>query len=222
MTHRKRLSAPKQFPIERKHNTYVKDAEGSRSIEDSIPATVFLRDVLEVVETQAEATKVIKSGGLERNGKEIRDSAQGIGVLDTVKVNATGETFRVIRNGENLEFIEVSDSENQIARIKGKRAASSGFVYELHNGENFSSEEEYQTGSSLEFIGDKVNEVPLEEGSQVIITDGKHAGETGELEEIEDRGMSGRTATVTAEDEFRTRLENVTAYNQVEVKMEDE
>jgi len=55
MTHQKRLSAPKHYPIHRKSETYVATIKGSRDADSAIPAGLFLRDVLEYAETKKEA-----------------------------------------------------------------------------------------------------------------------------------------------------------------------
>ncbi|QGA80972.1 hypothetical protein [Candidatus Nanohalobium constans] len=218
MTHQKRLSAPKHYPISRKENTYISTVKGSRSKEDAIPANVFLRDVTGYAETDKEAKKIVKQGDILRNGEELRDVKQGLGVLDTVELPKAEESFRVLRDGRNLDFINTEDTR-KAAKIVGKKAEGSDNVYQLHNGENHTSTDNFQTGSTLIFQEDgKVEEVKLEEGAEVIVFSGQHAGETAELEEINQRGMNPDTGTVSENGrEFETKLENLVATGDLEV-----
>ena len=216
MTHQKRLSAPKHYPISRKDNTYISTVKGSRSKDNAIPANVFLRDVAEYAETDKEAKKIVRNGDILRNGERIRDVKQGIGVLDVVQLPKAEESFRVIRKGTNLEFLPTED-EREAAKITGKEVEGDEFVYHLHNGENFRSTTEYETGSTL-LLKEGEEEVKLEEGAEVIVISGQHAGETAELEEINNRGMNPDTGTVSENGtEIETKLKNLVAIGNLEV-----
>lgn len=216
MTHQKRLSAPKHYPISRKNNTYVSTVKGSRSRENAIPANVFLRDVTEYAETDKEAKQIVENGDILRNGERLRDVKQGIGVLDLVQLPKAEENFRVLRDGKDLKFVPTED-ERTAAKIVDKKVEDDEFVYHLHNGENFRSTTEYQTGNTL-LLKEGEQEIELEEGENVLVMSGKHAGETAELEEINERGMNPDTGTVSENGtEFETKLENLVAIGDLEV-----
>jgi small subunit ribosomal protein S4e len=216
MTHQKRLSAPKHYPISRKENTYISTVKGSRSKDNAIPANVFLRDVTEYAETDKEAKKIVRQGDILRNGERIRDVKQGIGVLDVVQLPKAEESFRVLRDGNDLEFVPTED-ERKAAKIVGKKVEDEEYIYHLHSGENYTSTAEHSTGNTLIF-DDGVDEVELEEGAEVVVLSGKHAGETAELEEINERGMNPDTGTVKENGtEFETKLENLVAVGDLEV-----
>lgn len=214
MTHQKRLPAPKHYPIQRKEGKYISTIEGSRSKEDAIPAVVLLRDVLGYADNKTEAKKIVRDGQLLRNGDKIRDIREGIGILDVFEIPETEEAYRVIRDGKDLEFVPVTDEEKAAAKIVGKETESDENVYRLHNGENHRTEKEYNTGNTLVF-NSSVTEVELEEGARVLVMDGKHAGKTSEIEEIQERGMKADTAVV--EEGFETRLENLVAVENLQL-----
>ncbi len=216
MTHQKRLSAPKHYPISRKDNTYISTVKGSRSKDNAIPVNVFLRDVTEYAETDKEATKIVKNGDILRNGDKIRDVKQGIGVLDLVQLPKAEESFRVLRDGKDLKFTP-TDDERTVAKIVDKKVEGDDFVYRLHNGENFRSTTEYDTGNTL-LLKDGEEEIELEEGANVLVLSGQHAGETAELEEINERGRNSDTGRVKEDGlEFETELENLVALGDLEV-----
>jgi len=218
MTHQKRLSAPTHYPISRKENTYISTVKGSRSKDNAIPANVFLRDVTGYAETDKEAKKIVKQGDILRNGERLRDVKQGIGVLDVVQLPKAEESFRVLRDGKNLDFLSTEDTRT-VAKITGKKVEGDDKVYHLHNGENHRSTDNFQTGSTLVFEEDgSVTEAELEEGAEVLVMSGQHAGETAELQEINRRGMNANTGTISENgEEFETKLQNLVAVNGIEV-----
>lgn len=218
MTHQKRLPAPKHYPIQRKQNTYVSTIKGSRSSENAVPAVLVLRDILEYAETEKEAKEIVRNGDLLRNGEPVRDIKEGIGVLDVIEIPETEEVYRVIRKGKYLEFVDVEDSEKSAGKVVGKSVEGEEYVYRLHNGENYRTGDEFSTESTLVFNGG-VKEFKLEEGAEVLVIAGKHAGETAELVEINERGMNSNVGTVKENgNEFETQLENLVATGDLEVE----
>lgn len=216
MTHQKRLSAPKHYPIERKHYSYVSGIKGSRSSEYAIPTVLFLRDITEYAESEKEAKQIISKGQLLRNGERVRDIQEGIGVLDTVQLKEVDEAYRVVIEGDNLKFIEADNPEQTVARIEGKKTEGEEFVYHLHNGDNYRTEEEFETGSTLVLNGG-AEEIQRQEGTQVLVISGQHAGEVAELKEINRRNLDSDTGTVESEYEFETQLENLVAVEGIDL-----
>lgn len=218
MTFQKRLPAPKHYPIQRKNFSYVSSITGSRSKDNAVPAVLVLREVLEYADTKKEAKKIVKQGDLIRNGEPVRNIRDGIGILDVIELPEAEETYRVVRKGKYLDFVPVEDNK-VAAKIVGKKAENGEYVYQLHSGENYRSKDEYSTGNTLLFDDGTVEEVVLEEGAEVLVTDGKHAGKVAELQEIHERGMKDDTGLVETEDgELETQLENLVAIKDIEVK----
>lgn len=214
MTHDKRLPAPRHYPIDRKQVKYVTTIKGSRSREDAVPVSVLLRDVLGYAENEKEAKKIVQEGKVLRNGEQVGDIQQGVGILDAVEIEEVEEDFRVFREGNRLELAPVNDVE-PLGKITGKSSRGDKFVYRLHNGENHLSGKEFETGNTL--MRDKDQEIELAEGAKVLAIKGRHAGEVGELVEVEERGLDHDSATVEAEDEFETRLENLVAVEGIDL-----
>lgn len=209
MTHQKRLSAPKHFPIERKKASYVSTLKGSRSADSAVPAVLFLRDVVGYAETSKEAKEIVKNGDILRNGDRLGDIQEGLGQLDLVEFPETDEKFRVLKNGNDLDFVPVED-DTVLAKVVDKSVEGDDFVYRLHNGENYRTGDEFDTRNTLVF-GDGVKEVELEEGADALVVKGSHAGETVEVKEINERGMNLDTALIENEETFETQLENLVA-----------
>ena len=215
MTHQKRIPAPKHYSIKRKENTYVSTIKGSRSKEDAIPVVVLLRDILEYADNEKEAKEIVKNGDLKRNGDTVRDVKEGIGILDVVEIPETEETYRAVRDGKYLKFIPIEDSK-VAAKIENKDVKGDRFIYRLHNGENYSTKDEYSTGNTLIF-NSGVTEVELEEGAEALVVQGKHAGDVAEVKEMRTEGMQN-TAIIKNDREFETDLENLVAVEDIKVE----
>jgi len=215
MTHQKRIPAPKHYSIRRKDNTYVSTIKGSRSKEDAIPVVVLLRDILEYADNEKEAKEIVKNGDLKRNGDTVRDVKEGIGILDVVEIPETEETYRAVRDGKYLKFIPVEDSK-VAAKIENKDVKGDRFIYRLHNGENYSTKDEYSTGNTLIF-NSGVTEIKLEEGAEALVVQGKHAGDVAEVKEMRTEGMQN-TAVIKNDREFETDLENLVAVEDIKVE----
>jgi len=217
MSHQKRLSAPKHYPVDRKGLTYTTTAEGSTSPDQGITAVVFLREVLGYAETKKEAKQIVRNGKLVRNGATIGDVRDTIGVMDAVEITETDESFRVLPRSESLEFRETGDSR-RAAKITGKKVEGEAFIYSFHNGENYRSEKEYSTGTTLIF-DDEVSSAEIADGEVVIILDGKHAGKIADVNSLHGRGMRPDTAIVsTDESEFEIRQDKLFAVGDLEVE----
>ncbi|EHK01848.1 30S ribosomal protein S4e [Candidatus Haloredivivus sp. G17] len=109
-----------------------------------------------------EAKQIVKNGNLVRNGDTVRDVRDTIGVMDLVEITETGESFRVLPRAESLEFHETEDDRRAV-KITGKRAEGENNIYSFHNGENYRTDEEYSTGTTLIF-NDEVKSAEIAEG----------------------------------------------------------
>lgn len=211
MTHQKRLSAPKHYPIDKKDQTYITTSSDSRSKENSIPTLLFLREVTGYAETKKEAKKIVKEGKVKRNGKTIRDVQTALGTLDTVEIEDAEEKYRVVAGKEELIFNPLENAEQETVKIVDKALENDQYVYRLHNGENLKTSDEYQTESTLIIEdGEVQEEIEMEEGQNALVIQGKHAGKTTEIQEITRQGRNPDTATLeNDEEEFQTRLQNL-------------
>ena len=216
MTHQKRLSAPKHYPIERKKTKYVSTIKGSRKAGTAIPAGLFLRDVVEYAETEKEAKEIIRNGDLLKNGEQVGDVQEGVGILDLIEIPETEEVYRAVKNGDNLDFVPVEDGK-VAGKVVEKTLEDGEYVYRLHNGENYRTKDDFKTESTLVFE-DGVEEIELEEGAEVLVVKGQHAGDTAEIQEINRRGMNPDTALIENDTTFETQLENLVAKTGINLK----
>lgn len=214
MTHQKRLSAPKHYPIEKKDQTYITTSNDSRSSEISIPTLLFLREVTGYADTKKEAKKIVKNGEIQRNQKTIRSVEAGLATLDTVQIEKTEERYRVINQKDEIKFQPVENSAKVIAKITDKAPEQEEYVYRLHNGENIQTSEEHQTESTVTIEdGEIQEEIEMEENQEALVIKGKHAGKTAQIQEIRRQGKNPDTATLENGETFQTRVENLVTIN---------
>lgn len=216
MTHQKRISAPKHYDIERKGLTYISTSEGSRGKENGIPVLLFLREITNYADTKKEAKQIIRNGQLERNGDRVRDVRDSAGVMDALHIPKVNESYRVLPSKETMLFYETTD-QRPAAKIEDKSVEGEEYVYHLHNGENYRSTEDYSTGSTLVFEDDEAEAFPLEEGEEVLVLNGQHAGKTAEVKQLNKRGMRPDTAIVETEEEFEIQQDSVFVVGDLEV-----
>ena len=146
--HLKRYKAPKSWPIHPKEDTWtVKPSAGSHSINDSIPLTLVIRDVLKLADNSREAKRIINSGNVLVDGRVVKDYKFPVGFMDIIEIPKTGESYRVLldRKGRlqlNLIDDNVDAYNNEICVISAYNSKGLEFdgviVYDVSN--NYSTQ----------------------------------------------------------------------------------
>lgn len=192
--HLKRLAAPRSWVIARKTNVYTtKPRAGAHPIERALPLGTVLRDYLKLAATGREAARVIGAGDVLVDGRIVKDAKFAVGFMDVVSIPKTKQAWRVfIDDKARLRVIPIESAQAgwKLAQITGKSTVAGGQTQlNLHDGRNLLvKKDDYSTGDvlRLEVPGQKVvGHFPLKEGSQVLITDGRHAGEVAPVKSIE-------------------------------------
>ena len=121
--HLKRYKAPKSWPIHPKEDTWtVKPSAGSHSINDSIPLTLVIRDVLKLADNAREAKRIINSGNILVNGIVVKDYKFPVGFMDVLNIPKTGESYRVLLDRKaRLQLKLIEDSSAKLSKIVEKR-----------------------------------------------------------------------------------------------------
>lgn len=220
MTHQKRISAPKSWPVERKNQVFTVGSHGGPHDDKAVPLVVFVRDVLGYAESAKELRYALEEDGVVVNGEEVSDHRLPVGTFDIVGFPSRGEFYRVFPGeGGRLSLVPVEEdaADNKLARIDDVTHVSGGRVQlNLHNGANIVVEErDYSTKDSV-VVDLETTEIlehfEYEEGSAVTAVDGRHSGEVGELVDVEvHEGSSDNTvrAEKTDGEEFETVEEYV-------------
>lgn len=190
--HLKRNNMPKFWAIPRKGTKYL--AVASHNKTESLPLITVLRDILKIVENKKEAKKIINEKQIKINNKEIRDINYPICLFDVLTLGNGKSCKAILSAKKKMIFEEVSgkDSEIKIFKVINKKILDGKTVQlNLMHGKNIISKEKANTGDSIVFNFKEnkiVRVIPMEKGKEAFVTEGKHAGQIGKIEEIISRG----------------------------------
>ncbi len=200
--HQKRLSAPDAWPIERKESTFTVKADAGPHGESGVPLLIVLRDVLGYVDSRKEARYALDQGSVLVNGKSEADETRPVGMFDILAFTEREEYYRVFPGaGGRLSLTPIGPeaAASRLGKVVEKTQVSGGsFQYTLHDGTNVrSADDTYATNDSI-VIDNESKEVvahfPYEKGALVTAVAGSHAGEIGQIAEIDVTPGSGANA----------------------------
>lgn len=194
----KRQLAPRFWKVNRKSARFILNTmPGPHTRKFSYPIGVVLRDLLHVCTNIREVKRSLNKGLISVDGKMIRHPNFPIGLMDTLEIKPSNQSYRFVpSNGIPLFPIKInSDEKNlKLEKIKSKVTSKENlYQYCLHDGRTFLSKESYNVNDTclidLPKFGIK-NHVQLKEGCTVIVTRGENAGNIGKVEEIKTGSFS--------------------------------
>jgi small subunit ribosomal protein S4e len=208
--HQKRLSVPNSWPVERKTQTFTVKADAGPHGESGVPLLIVLRDVLGYADSRKEARYALNHDQVLINGTPVSDEARPIGMFDILGFKERDEYYRVFP-GEGgrlaLTAIDADSAESKLGKITGKQQVPGGDTQlTLHDGHTLLAEdaEDYSGGDSI-VIANEDDEIvahfEYEEGALVTAVDGQHAGEIGEIDEIQVTASSSPNNVLVEQDE---------------------
>lgn len=194
----KRQLAPRFWQVNRKSVRFILNTmPGPHTRKFSYPIGVVLRDLLHVCSNIREVKRSLNKGLISVDGKMIHHPNFPIGLMDTLEIKPSNQSYRFVpSNGIPLFPIKIdSDEKNlKLEKIKSKVTSKENlYQYCLHDGRTFLSKESYNVNDTclidLPKFGIK-NHVQLKEGCTVIVTRGENAGNIGKVEEIKTGSFS--------------------------------
>ena len=188
--HLKRLNMGKSWPIPRKGTKYL--TVSSHNKKSSIPLMVVMRDILKAVRTKKELKYALNEKQIKVNEKKIKDTNYPISFFDVISIKNKNYRSSLSENGKII-FEEISDNESvrKIIKIIGKKVLKDKIIqFNLSDGRNFISKEKAKINDSVLFNFNKGIEkiIRMEKDNEVFVIKGKHAGISGKIEEIIERG----------------------------------
>jgi small subunit ribosomal protein S4e len=221
----KRNPSPDFWPIHRKELTWVvKPASGPHSLDNCLPLTLVLRDILGVAKTKKEVDMILSEGKVMVDGKVRRKADFPVGLMDVISLPALAKFYRVFPTHKGLSLVSIDKSQAQfkLCRVEDKTTVSNGVQVALNDGSNVlikvanpknPTEVPYETFDILKMsLPDKqVNGViKTKMGNLAVITGGKNIGKIGRIVEIEKtEAKKRRVALAVIEDEKGARYQTV-------------
>ncbi len=192
-----KLAAPATWPIARKGTKWIaKPLPGAHTLEKGMPLIVYLRDILQIVQSNREAKRILNQKLVLVNGIAVKEPNFSVGLFDTLKILKYDKTYRVLLNQRGkLQLIEISERElyTRPAKVVGKTTLKKGKIQiNLSNGWNFITEKDVYKVNDLLLMDAKtrkpVKHIKLAKNSVIYITGGSHVGKVAEVEGFSEEG----------------------------------
>ncbi len=185
----KRSKIPKTWPLPRKGKKYI--VRPLHNLRNSIPLLIILRDVLKLVGTRKEVKKILSSGKIKVNGKVVRDERFPLTLFDNL--NLDNKNFKLVYKNKKFDIVKIKDkeAEEKIAKVIGKKILKGNRMQvNLSDGRNYILKEKVKVGDSIiiDLKENKISKIlPFKEGCKIMFISGKHVGEVGEVEAIDEK-----------------------------------
>ena len=187
MSHLKRKGMPHEWPVKKKGTKFVVKPVSKKGI----PVLIVLRDILKIAENRKEVKKAIHRKNLLVNDKVLRDEKRGMTLFDTLTIVPSKKHYRLELSEKGkflLNEINENESKKKVEKIVDKRILKGKKVQlNFYSGGNILSNVSCNTNDSiiLDFGGKKVEKcLQLKEKSKILVFDGKHSGEKGEIAKL--------------------------------------
>ena len=185
----KRNKTPKMWPIERKGTTY--SIRPSHGLSRALPVLIAVRDVLGLAGNRKEVKKLINAKKIKVNGKLVRKDSFPLMLFDIICLG--DKNFKLVFKNRKLGLAEIkgSEAEEKIVKVIGKKMQKKGKIQvNLDDGRNCLIKEKIKVGDSV-IISLKENNIkemlPFRVGCRIMFVSGKHVGENGKVEEIDEK-----------------------------------
>lgn len=222
--HLKRLPAPRNWPIKRKHGKFTtRPIPGPHPKEQCLTLAILLREVLGHAENMREVKTILSDGQVFVDGVPRKDQRFPVGMMDVIEIKSSGERYRLLPNrAGGLRLVSINEDETgfKLGRVQSKQMVSGGKVQlSLHDGRNIllpdgTKPADYNTLDTLVVAIPEqklMESISLESGVYALVTQGRNVGINGKVIEIQKR-IGANASTVTIEDPDGTRFQTSLEY----------
>lgn len=215
--HLKRKTIENFWSIPRKGTKYV--AVPDHNQKESLPLVVVMREMLKIVRNTKELKKLLYEKQVQINHKIIRETNFPISLFDILSLPAIKKNYKaVLTKNKKIVLEEVSEKEASIKifKVLNKKVLDEKRIQlNLMHGKNIISKEKVNTGDSIVFDlkDNKISKIiPMEKGRSAYVIKGKHAGESGKINEIVERGgkkIAKISSNGTDKEKLNVWIENI-------------
>jgi len=184
--HQTRQETTKKLPIQRKGTKYV--ARASSHPQESVPVIIAMRDMLGLAKTKKEVKKMILQKLLKVNGKIVSDYHESIRLFNIFE--ADKPYVLKLSPVRKFFFEEIKKADERLCKVTGKKLVGGNKIQlNLHDGTNVLGDKKIKIGDSLylDLSGKIKKHISLEKGREVFILSGKYMGQSGKIENHEDK-----------------------------------
>ncbi|MBI2499264.1 30S ribosomal protein S4e [Candidatus Woesearchaeota archaeon] len=192
MSHLKRIRVPKSIPIKiRKERKYIaRPLPGPHQIFKSITLNTLFKDVINHATTSKEVKNILNDGKILVDGLVRKDNRFPIGLMDIISLPSFDEYYVMLYINGKLTAVPINktDSDSKPHKIVGKKVLKKGKLQlNLYDGKNvLVDKDNYKVGDSVILFNKTIKKhLKLEKGALVYLTEGKHQGTVGTLQELQ-------------------------------------
>ncbi|MDD5111893.1 MAG: S4 domain-containing protein [Candidatus Altiarchaeota archaeon] len=185
--HTKRITAGKG----KKPKWLITLNAGSHKKGSSMPLLYLIRDILHYADNNREAELIINKGLVLVNKKIAREAKNPVGLMDVVEIPLERKRYRLLPSHGGIKVKEITEAESNIkpCRIVDKQVVKNkGVQLNLHDGTTILlNKDAFKTKDTLvlEMPSRKIKDtIEFKKGNLALISQGRHAGQTGIIEEI--------------------------------------
>ena len=193
MAYLNRKNIGKFWAIPRKGTAYL--AVSSHNKAESMPLVVVMREILNLVSTKKELKKLLNEKQIKINGKEIKETNYPVCLFDVIHLKPLNKNFKAVLSEQKkmvFEEVEGKKAETKVFKVMSRKILPGKKVQlNLNHGRNLLSDKDVAMGDSivLNLVDNKILDIiKLEKGKEAFVIKGKHAGFSGKIDDIIERG----------------------------------
>lgn len=192
--HLKRISAPRDWAINRKERVFIaRPMPGPHGLDSCITLIHLIKDLLSQARTKKEVKYILSNKKVLINKVPRNDHRFPVGIMDIVEVPELKEKYILLfdQNGR-LALNPVADSSTKLSKIIGKTVIKKGKIQiNLDDGRNIILDKNnYSVGDTLVFDleNKKIkSHLKLDKDAIIYLVGGSYKGKTGTLQKIEEK-----------------------------------
>jgi ribosomal protein S4E len=215
--HLKRKTVENFWSIPRKGTKYV--AVPNHNHSEALPLVIVIRDMLKLVRNTKELKKLLYEKQIQVNHKLVHETNYPISLFDILSLPLEKKNYRaVLSSNKKLIVEEVNEKEANVKvyKVLNKKILEGKKIQlNLMHGKNIISKEKVDTGDSILFDlkANKILKIiPMEKGKDAFVIKGKHAGMSGKINDIVERGgkkIAKISMDKSGEDKINVWVENI-------------
>jgi len=218
--HLKRLAAPKSWMLDKLSGTFApRPSSGPHKLRECLPLIVLIRNRLKYALTKREVTSIVMQRLIKVDEKVRTDATYPTGIMDVVKIEKTGENFRILYDTKGRFVVHrITDEEARykLCKVKKVQVGLKGIPFAVtHDGRTIRYPDPQIHANDIIRLNLETGKieafVKFEVGNVALVTGGHSMGRVGviTLRERHPGGFDIVHLKDARDQTFSTRLSNV-------------
>ena len=218
--HLKRIAAPKTWPVARKISKFItKPNPGKHKLSHSIALAVVFRELLHLAKSTREIKYMLNNQEILVDAKRVKDHRYMMGLMDILSIPKLNKHYRILLNTKGrLQLIEIDDKKAKLkpCKVAAKKLYKGKIQLSLFDGRTILTDKndiKVDDTVVIELPSQKIiGHLKLEKSSLVLLTEGKHIGDNGKVEDFKFKGKLTATTVLIKSSSTDQTFETYTKY----------